>query len=209
MHFKTLLAGALLALSAVPAFAEVSVGLGMDLSDEPDYFDAKRQPNRLDVLWQVAPDVSAGLELGYRKPKGEGNDSSLSNAGIKLVYGKALGPGQLYTGLGAGYMRLDSNIPAHGTYIEFKDRSEGYYLAPLLGYRLQLAEHFSAELEYRHLFERLSDPNQALPPGASTSANATGLQNIVYNPYAGLEVRRSSNGHQDIDLTSINLRWQF
>lgn len=63
--------------------------------------------------------------------------------------------------------------------------NDAYLVGVGLGY--QYDKDTDIDLTLAHLFSR-----DTIPANGSTNGNATGLQNIVYNPYAGLDIKTSA-----------------
>ncbi|HEX6592954.1 MAG TPA: hypothetical protein VF050_13240 [Moraxellaceae bacterium] len=215
---RHLLGGLLLAATFSVQAADFGLSLGGSLKHyDETYGDMSTGPDRLNAHARFAEHWQVGVESLYRKSRRETPASTLpSNL---LAPGASNSPYVYKTevfsyGLEAKYLqRLGSQhqfgLGVAGGYNHYEDSNSamigvdgpGSYYAFSASYDYFLTAHFSLGLAYRQQYDNVDTDD--LPSSSSCNLNCTGLNNIVYNPYAGLDVKTGSYKAKDRSLAFI------
>lgn len=194
---------------------EIGIDLGGSLKHfDEAYGEMDTGPDRLAIHGHFAENWIIGLEGLYRHGSDYLppiiTDQNLSNPGIRV---KSLGLDMRYVyplaqhhriglGIAGGLNRYPDADPNTFSSIEEK----GEYYAASAYYDYLLGEHFSLGLSWREQWDRID--YTPLPANTACNVNCTGIDNIVYNPYAGLDVQQGSGTLRSSTL-SLNLGYEF
>lgn len=194
---------------------EIGIDLGSSLKHfDEAYGELDAGPDRLAIHGRFAKNWIFGIEGLYR----QGSDylppiiteQSLSNPGIRAaslgldaryIYAVAVHH-RIGLGLSGGFNHYPDADP--NTFSSIEERGE-YYAASAY-YDYFPGKHFSIGLSWREQWDRVD--YTPLPANTSCNVNCTGIDNIVYNPYAGLDVQKGSGTLRSSTL-ALNLGYEF
>ncbi|MDQ8036616.1 MAG: hypothetical protein REI12_04295 [Pedobacter sp.] len=204
---RLLFGGVLLTLSFSASAADIGLSLGGSLKHFDDtYGEMDTSPDRLGLHARFAQDWQAGAEILYRQGSYDvadnlgAQETSIYNYGLEVKYAPRFAshhqPG---LGISGGYNHYERSRPEL-----IGIDGPGRYYAATLSYDYLFNQHFSLGLSWRYQVDTV-DSN--IPDNASCNAACNGLNNIVYNPYAGLD---SDNTHHLTDRSlALNLAYFF
>lgn len=207
---------------------EIGIDLGGSLKHFDDaYGEMDTGPDRLAIHGRFAESWIFGIEGLYRHgsyyvppnssyidPRLVAPGTSTSTAGYERntrVASLGLDARYVYAiathhriglGLSGGLNHYPDADPNTFSSIEEK----GEYYAASAYYDYFPGEHFSIGLSWREQWDRVD--YTPLPGNTACNVNCTGLGNIVYNPYAGLDVQEGSGTLRSSTL-ALNLGYEF